>query len=127
MARPKTRSTPPDRAKQSTTPVANRGGHQRSPRTSAWPEVLTLEEVAAYLRVAKSEVERIAQSQGLPARRIGSEWRFSRAAIEDWLRQPSMKESLLRLAGSWKDDPHLDEMLESIYRQRGRPMIEEGE
>jgi hypothetical protein len=81
---------------------------------------------AAYLRVAEAELGRIAGSQGMPGRRIGFEWRFSRAAIQDWLRRPSMKESLLRLAGSWKHDPYLDEMLEDIYRQRGRPMSEEG-
>ncbi len=90
-----------------------------------WPEVLTLAEAAAHLRVPELEVERIAGTQGLAGRRIGSEWRFSRAAIQDWLRRPSMKESLLRLAGSWKDDPDVEEMLAEIYRQRGRPMIEE--
>jgi hypothetical protein len=37
-----------------------------------------------------------------------------------------MKEILLQQAGSWKDDPYLDEMLEEIYRRRGRPMTEEG-
>jgi excisionase family DNA binding protein len=37
------------------------------------------------------------------------------------------KERLLRLAGAWKDDPAVDEMLEEIYRQRGRPMVEEKE
>ena len=29
-------------------------------------------------------------------------------------------------AGSWKNDPYLDELLKEIYRSRGRPMIEEG-
>jgi hypothetical protein len=31
-----------------------------------WPEVLTLAEAAAYLRVPEAEVERIAGTQGLP-------------------------------------------------------------
>ncbi len=91
-----------------------------------WPEVLTLAEAAAYLRVPEAELARMTGSQGLPGRLIGSEWRFSRAAIQDWLRRPSMKESLLQLAGSWKDDPCLEDMLKEIYRQRGRPMTEEG-
>ena len=106
--------------------MASPGGEPSPVRAAGWPEVLTLAEAAAYLRVAEAELGRIAGSQGLPGRRIGSEWRFSRAAIQDWLRRPSMKESLLRLAGSWKDDPYLDEMLEDIYQQRGRPMSEEG-
>jgi excisionase family DNA binding protein len=88
--------------------------------------VLTLAEAAAYLRVSEAELRRMVGTQSLPGRRIGSEWRFSREAIQDWLRHPSMKESLLQLAGSWKDDPNLDEMIAEIYRQRGRPMTGEG-
>jgi hypothetical protein len=48
-------------------------------------------------------------------------------ALEQWLRSPpapSSKESLLALSGAWKDDPHAEEILEEIYRQRGRPMVE---
>jgi excisionase family DNA binding protein len=99
------------------------GGHE-PPQWAGWPEVLTLGEAAAYLRVPEAELERLAGRLGLPARQIGSEWRFSRSAIQEWLRHPSMKESLLRLAGSWRDDPHLDEMLAEIYRRRGRSMTE---
>jgi excisionase family DNA binding protein len=126
MARPKNKTKPSARANRATTTMANPGGEQSPVRASGWPQVLTLAEAAAYLRVPDAELERIAGSQGLPGRRIGSEWRFSRAAIEDWLRWPSMKENLLRMAGSWKDDPYIDAMLDEIYRQRGRPMTEDG-
>jgi excisionase family DNA binding protein len=93
-----------------------------------WPEVLTLAEAAAYLRVAEAEVIHMVGPRGLPGRLIGSEWRFSKTAIEHWLRTPpasSTKESLLALTGVWKDDPDVEEMLQEIYRQRGRPMTEE--
>ena len=95
------------------------------PQPTEWPEVLTLAEAAAYLRVPEAELAEMVGSQGLPGRRIGAEWRFSRAAIQDWLRRPSMKESALQAAGSWKDDPYLDDMLKEIYQRRGRPMTEE--
>jgi excisionase family DNA binding protein len=124
MTRPKATTKPPRKKKPAHT-RAIAGAAPESVRANEWPEVLTLAEAAAYLRVAEAEVERIAGTQGLPGRQIGSEWRFSRAAIQDWLCRPSMKESLLRLAGSWKEDPTVDEMLAEIYRQRGRPMIEE--
>jgi excisionase family DNA binding protein len=93
-------------------------------------EVLTLAEAAAYLRLSEADVLRCVQEQGLRARQLGSEWRFSKAAIQDWLRtgpppKPS-KEAQLAAIGSWKDDPHLDEMLKDIYRKRGRPMTEKG-
>jgi excisionase family DNA binding protein len=88
--------------------------------------VLTLAEAAAYLRVSEEELRQSAGSQGLPGRQIGGQWRFSRSAIQDWLRGLSMKERLLHSAGMWKDDPQVNEMLEEVYRQRGRPMTEEG-
>jgi len=93
-------------------------------------EVLTLPEAAAYLRLAEDEVVRLVNQQDLPGRYTGSEWRFSKAAIQGWLSQPPpkpSKEAVLSRIGSWKDDPDLDEMLEEIHRQRGRPMTEEGE
>jgi hypothetical protein len=30
------------------------------------------------------------------------------------------------LAGAWKDDPELENIVEEIYRQRGRPITEDG-
>lgn len=128
MTRPKTttRRKPPAGTKKNTNSLSTPGGDASPGRSTEWPEVLTLAEAAAYLRVPEPDVERIAGTQGLAGRRIGLEWRFSRAAIQDWLRRPNMKESLLRLAGSWKDDPDVEEMLAEIYRQRGRPMVEEG-
>lgn len=90
-------------------------------------EVLTLEEAAAYLRASESDLVEMAERQAIPARKVGAEWRFLRGAIADWLRRPSPKERLMRHAGAAKLDPYLDEMLESIYRERGRPMVEDGE
>ena len=98
------------------------------PAADGWPEVLTLAEAAAYLKVPEADVVRMVGPRGLPGRLIGSEWRFSRTALDHWLRtppEPSTKESLLALTGAWKDDPHAEEMLNKIYRQRGRPMTEE--
>jgi excisionase family DNA binding protein len=92
-------------------------------------EVLTLPEAAAYLRLPEADVQRLVLEQGLPARRLGSEWRFLKAAIQDWLRTGSFpkggKEAWMELAGAWKDDPLVDEELQEIYRRRGRPMTED--
>jgi hypothetical protein len=61
----------------------------------------------------------------LPGRKIGGKWRFLKSALHDWLRSPlTQKEKVMELAGAWKDDPHLDDMLEEIYEQRGRSMKE---
>ena len=93
-------------------------------------EVLTLSEAAAYLRISEAEVVRLTASQGLPGRLIGTEWRFSKSALQDWLRTPPpkpSKEAMLACIGAWQDDPYLGEMLEEIYKRRGRPMTEKGE
>jgi excisionase family DNA binding protein len=91
-------------------------------------EVLTLREAAAYLRLSETDVRRLVEEQGLPARQLGEEWRFLKSAIQSWLSTPRTKESrkdIWAAAGSWKDDPYLEEMLKEIYRKRGRPMTEE--
>lgn len=93
------------------------------------PEVLTLAEAAAYLRLPEAEVVRLVQTQDLPGRFTGSEWRFLKPAIQVWLGQPPpkySKEAQLAIAGLWKDDPYLEDMLEEIYRRRGRPITEDG-
>jgi len=93
-------------------------------------DVLTLAEAAAYLRVPEAAVVNSVATEGLPGRKIGGEWRFLKSSLQSWLNTPIQKtgnEAFLALAGSWKDDPYIDEMLEEIYKQRGRPMLEEKE
>ena len=84
-------------------------------------EVFTLGEAAAYLRVAEEDVLRMISTQGLPGRRFGSEWRFLKSALQDWLRTPPEKAGLLSQLGKAQDDPYLEEMLADIYARRGRP------
>jgi excisionase family DNA binding protein len=93
-------------------------------------DVLTLAEAAAYLRATEEEVLYALRTQGLPGREIGGQWRFLKTCLQKWLEGPPKrynKEAFLALAGAWKDDPYVDEMLKDIYKQRGRPMTEDGE
>src|SRR5213592_240101 len=48
-------------------------------------DVLTLDEVAALLRLPAEDVRARAEAGDLPGRRFGDEWRFGRAAVLDWL------------------------------------------
>ena len=93
-----------------------------APANGSIPEVLTLAEAAAYLRLPEAEVERLVREQRLPARQVGSEWRFLLAAIRHWLStgKPlvSNKEAWSKLVGVWKDDPTFDEFLREINRGR---------
>jgi excisionase family DNA binding protein len=47
--------------------------------------VLTLEEAAHFLRVSPAELEQLALQGRVPGRQLGSYWRFSRAALLEWL------------------------------------------
>ncbi len=93
-------------------------------------EVLTLSEAAAYLRVAEEDVARLAALKELPGRQIGSEWRFLKAGLPDWLRTPariSGRDAMLALAGAWKDDPDIDRIVQEAHRRRGRRVTEPDE
>lgn len=59
------------------------GRHDFSP--AAEPDVLTLETAAALLQVTEADITEAAAAGELPGRRIGGSWRFSRAALLDWL------------------------------------------
>ena len=51
------------------------------------PSVITLRELAAYLRVHPSTVYRLLREEKIPSFRVGSDWRFHREAIDKWMRQ----------------------------------------
>ena len=48
-------------------------------------EILTVSEVARFLRVPKSTVYKLARLGELPASKIGKHWRFLLRDIHDWM------------------------------------------
>lgn len=46
--------------------------------------VLTVQEVSSYLRVHPSTIYRMLKKNQLPAFRVGSDWRFTVEAIDQW-------------------------------------------
>ena len=61
-------------------------------------EILTLDEVAAFLKAGKRTVYRFAQNGDIPAFKLGGTWRFRRSELERWIdensnqRPPAKKE-----------------------------------
>jgi excisionase family DNA binding protein len=53
------------------------------------PKVMTVKEVAEYLRVHASTLYKLVKRGELPAFRIGSDWRFNSEAIDRWLIEQS--------------------------------------
>jgi excisionase family DNA binding protein len=47
--------------------------------------IMTLEEVATFLRVHASTVYRLLRKQSIPAFKMGSDWRFNQESIEKWI------------------------------------------
>ncbi|GBD36508.1 PTS system fructose-specific EIIABC component [bacterium HR36] len=61
------------------------------------PEVLSVEEVARYLRRDAREIQRLADRGYLPGRKVAGQWRFARAEILHWVETqlPSWSEQQL--------------------------------
>lgn len=50
------------------------------------PEVMTIDDLAAYLQVSKSSLYKLAQGGKIPGQKVGKHWRFHKDAIDAWLR-----------------------------------------
>jgi excisionase family DNA binding protein len=48
-------------------------------------KVITIGELAEYLRVHRSTLYRLLKRQQLPGFKIGSDWRFNVEVIDEWL------------------------------------------
>lgn len=48
-------------------------------------DVLTIKEASAYLRVTEPVLYRMARAGEVPAKKVGTKWRFSRKALDAWL------------------------------------------
>jgi excisionase family DNA binding protein len=46
--------------------------------------ILTIRDVAEYLKVHPSTIYRLLKKKQLPAFKIGSDWRFNRESIDRW-------------------------------------------
>lgn len=50
-------------------------------------EILTTKEVAEYLHIHPLTVHRYARAGRIPAFKIGTDWRFHKKHIEQWIKQ----------------------------------------
>jgi excisionase family DNA binding protein len=88
-------------------------------------EVLTLFEAAQYLRVPEAEILELVRGRDLPGRRIGDQWRFLKAALQDWLRSAEKRDFWSTHFGSLKDDPYLEEILKRVADERAQATAED--
>ena len=57
-------------------------------------KVLTLDEVAQFLKVHPSTVYRLLKQHEIPAFKMGSDWRFNQASIEEWIQMREAADGL---------------------------------
>ena len=57
-------------------------------------EILTIKEVAAYLKLTQKTAYRLAAEGGIPGFKVGGSWRFRRREIEHWIDEQSKKNAL---------------------------------
>jgi excisionase family DNA binding protein len=50
-------------------------------------EVLTIEELATYLKISKSTLYKLVREGKIPCQKIGRHWRFRKGAIDRWLEE----------------------------------------
>ncbi len=61
-------------------------------------EILTIKQVAGYLKVTERTIYRLAGAKKIPAFKVGGTWRFSRADIDAWIKQQSTEGLNLKTA-----------------------------
>jgi excisionase family DNA binding protein len=49
--------------------------------------ILTVSDVAEYLRMSEAKVYRLAKEGSLPVIRIGKSWRFRKDLLDEWISQ----------------------------------------
>ena len=49
--------------------------------------VLTIDDLAAYLKISKSTLYKLAQQSKIPGQKVGRHWRFRKETIDRWLDQ----------------------------------------
>ncbi|WP_313584350.1 helix-turn-helix domain-containing protein [Acinetobacter variabilis] len=50
-------------------------------------EIMTVKDVASYLKLNERTVYRLATSAKIPAFKVGTSWRFKRVDLEKWIEE----------------------------------------
>ncbi len=61
------------------------------PSSAADNAIMTIGEVADYLKVTERTIYRLAGAKQIPAFKVGGSWRFSKVDIDGWIKRQSME------------------------------------
>ena len=71
-------------------------------------DIMTLEEVAAYLKLKPQTIYTWAQEKRIPAAKLGKEWRFRKSIIDEWFIQ-HIDEKFRSVIDNWKTKQKTDD------------------
>jgi tetratricopeptide (TPR) repeat protein len=86
--------------------------------TSAPPNILTLEETAAYLLLSPATVAQRALQGDIPGQHIDNTWHFLKPEIDRWQQTQDKRAILLKQAGALADDDTLENLQSEIDHAR---------
>ena len=79
--------------------------------------IMTVDEVAKYLRMNRITIYRLAQQGKIPAVKVGRHWRFRSDLIEEWLHQRGLRPRVRILAID--DEAPIGDLFRRILQDRG--------
>lgn len=59
------------------------------PTSNSDAEILTIKQVADYLKVTERTIYRLAAAKKIPAFKVGGTWRFRKVDIDSWIEAQS--------------------------------------
>ena len=61
------------------------------PSSAADNAIMTIGEVADYLKVTERTIYRLAGTKKIPSFKVGGSWRFSKMDIDEWIKKQSLE------------------------------------
>jgi len=84
-------------------------------------QLMTVEELAEYLRVTKRTIYRLLKKRNIPAVKVGHKWRFDKTTIDNWLR-PEMETEKIRILVI-DDDPVIGLLFKEALEESGHIIV----
>ena len=91
-------------------------------------EIMTVEEVAKYLKLKPQTVYKWAQEGRIPGTKLGKEWRFRRSILDEWIDTSislskggfdvMYQQSLLAVRRQALGEEDIDRLLEGLDREQ---------
>ena len=95
---------------------------ERKSRSAA--EILTIRDVAAYLKLPVSTVYRLAERRDLPGHKVGRQWRFHKPVLDEWFRHHAARARSTVLVVD--DEEAIRELMVSALQSKQRNILTAG-